>query len=235
MLNNIAPAGGDAGTTTPPASGTTPTATPGSDPAKTEAGDQETFDPTKLSDDQIGKVFEDKRIWQHSRFKELAEQAKKVKEYEAQAAAKEEESLKTQKKFEELAEKRGTELESLKGQVQTAQINTALTQLLVKEGVVDLEAALTLVDRSGISLTDAGVDGAEAAITALKEKRGFLFNGTSTPVGSGTNPAKPGTEGVQSFKRSQIQNNAFFMEHKDAILAAQKAGKIVDDLSMPPA
>ena len=55
-----------------------------SDSAKTVSGDRsgKTLDFSKLSDEEFDRVFEDPRVFKHSRFKALNEKAKKAEEYE---------------------------------------------------------------------------------------------------------------------------------------------------------
>jgi hypothetical protein len=191
------------------------------------------IDLSTLSGDQLAKVLENKELWNLPRIKELrdgAAEAKKLKD--AQAAA-EEESLKNQKKFEELATKRGDEVTTLKKQLETRDINQALTLALVKENAVDVDGALKLADRSKLSIDENGVvSGVEEALTALKTEKAYLFTtGDTKPtsVGSATNPNNGGgPSGPAKFKSSQITPE-FFKANEAEINTAYSLGLIEDD------
>lgn len=191
------------------------------------------FDPTKVPDDQFAKVFDDPRAFNHPRFKELAEQAKKGREAEAAAAKAAEDKMKEDGKFKELLEQKDKELADLRTSLETSAVNNSITAKLASAGVVDAEAALLLINREGITNNDGKVEGVDAAIEALKTAKPYLF-GTpqSTPIGAPSNPA-PGTQpgGTKTFFRSQLSDNKFFLDNKDDIMAAMHAGTIVDDVS----
>ena len=70
----------------------------------------------------------------------------------------------------------------------------------VKAGIVDLDG-LKLADLSGVKLTDAGdVEGADALIASLREKKPYLFaqTGAQTGTTSNTTSAPPPTKGPVS-------------------------------------
>ncbi len=211
---------------TPPADGSTPPATP---PAATPPAAPE-VDVTKLSDEQLLKVLEHPNFFNIPRVKELREkaaQADKLTESQRKAA---EDKLKEEKKWEELSQQKETENATLKEQIKTSNINSALTALLVKENVVDLDGALKLVDRSQISVDDNGtVTGIDGALTALKTDKAYLFNGSSQPnVGNPSNPTGTQPTGPMKFKRSQLTQE-FINANKDEVYKAMNAGLIEDD------
>lgn len=210
---------------TPPAAAATPPAS--------SAG----FDPTALTQDQLNAILEKNTdIWKNPRLAELREAKSKLTTAEEEARKKNEEQLVEQKKFEELATQRGTENETLKSQIQTLTVNQALSALLVKENVVDLEGALKLVDRSKISVGDDGtVTGVDTALESLKSEKAYLFNTNGQPnVGNPGNPgngATPPAGGVK-FKRSQL-TPSFIKEHEKEVMEAYKKGLIEDDGPAP--
>ena len=104
---------------------------------KTDASE---FESSSISDTDFDKIFEDPRLFKHSRFKKLNAKAKKVDELEQIAKDKKEADLVENKKFEELAEDRKTELETLQGEVKSAKINNAIQLEAVKQGTVDVES-----------------------------------------------------------------------------------------------
>lgn len=190
-------------------------------------------DNIELSDEQIEKALEDPRTYKAKRFKELAEYKTKYQQLEEDRKKAEEKSLKEQGKYEKLYEQSQSEIEQLKKANQDALVNSKLQQLLHQEGVVDAEAAVTLADRSKIEVTEDGeINGLEDVVEGLKETKQYLFGKGNVPnVGSGTNPQPGETKGTKTYRRSQI--NELWETEKDDIIAAQKAGNIIDDLSQP--
>lgn len=227
---------------TPPVA-TPPTGTPPADPTGTPpaptppAAPEGQIDLKTLSADQLQQVLENPNLWNLPRVKELRDQAAEAKTLKDAATAAENKRLEDNKEFETLAESRKTELETAQGQIKTMRIDQALTNKLVPEGVVDLEAALKLVDRSKITIDDNGVvSGIDDVLASLKTEKTYLFNNTGTPpdpsLGTPSNPTggTPPT-GPAKFKRSQLRDPKFYTEHRDEIIKAQAAGLIEDDIT----
>lgn len=221
-------AGTGGGTTTPPAGTTTPPAGDG--------GAQ--FDPAALTQEQLNQVLEkNPEIWKTPRLVELRDKSKKFDDAQTAATAAEQKNLEDQGKFKELSEKQSGTITELQGKLKTSTINQALTNKLAPLGVVDLEAALALIDRSKVDVDANGtVTGIDEAIEALKTGKTYLFNteggGTTKPVGTPSNPGNGGgAPGTSTFKRSQLQDPKFYQEHRAEILKAQAAGQIEDDVS----
>lgn len=217
--------GAGGGTTTPPAPATTTTP---------PAGGSAEFDPTALSQEQINQVLEkNPHIWQADRIAELRAKAKKHDDAQAAAEAAETKRLEDEGKFKDLSEKQKAQIENLQTQVSNSTINQALTNKLAPLGVVDLEAALALVNRSNIKVDDNGtVSGVDEAIESLKTGKAYLFGtpGTST-VGNATNPGNGSQQGGPAkFKRSQLRDPAFYNENREEIRKAAAAGLIEDDI-----
>lgn len=207
---------------------------PGTDPKPPVTADPkpEDFDTSKLTDDQIAKLYEDPRLYKHSRFKELADAKKERDALKADQAKAEEDKLVSQKKFEELANKYKTENETLKQSISQSGIDRAVERAAVKAGSVDSEAVLKLLDKSSLKIDEATgqVAGIEEAITKLKEEKPYLFGqGTQVTVGNPTNPGA-NTAGLKRFKLSQLQDAKFYRDNEADIQASQKAGLIEDDL-----
>lgn len=189
------------------------------------------FDPKELSDEDITKVFDDPRIWEHKRFKELNESAKEAKKLAKKLEEKEETELKEQEKYEELAEKYKERAEKAEKALEDAQVENALTAEASKQGARDLEAVLKLVDRSGIELDkDGNITGIDKAVEGLLEGKPYLkdANASNQNIGSGTNPGQNNDDASQ-YTLSQIQDPEFYQEHKDEIMQAYKRGQIIDD------
>jgi hypothetical protein len=202
-----------------------------------QQGGSDQFDPTALTQEQINQVLEkNPLIWKADRIAGLRDKASKFDKAEQDRQTLESKALEEQGKFKELSEKQASTIEELQGKLKTSTVNQALTNKLAPLGVVDLEAALALVDRSKIEVSDDGaITGLDEAIETLKTGKAYLFNkegAGTTNVGTPSNPGNGGgTPGPAKFKRSQLQDPKFYQEHRDEILKAQAAGQIEDDVT----
>jgi hypothetical protein len=208
----------------------------GTPPANNGSPSSQAVDLKALPADQLNQVLENPALWQHPRIKELVEAQRTLKKSQEEAEKQTEAQLKEQKKFEELSVKQADTIAQLTAKLETGTINQAITNKLSPLGVVDLEGALALIDRSGIKVDENGqVSGVDEAIEALKTGKAYLFNtggGNNPQVGTPSNPGNgTGTGGPAKFKRSQLRDNAFYQANRDEILKAQAAGLIEDDLS----
>lgn len=185
-------------------------------------------DFSKLSDDQLAKVLEDKRLFNLPRIKELRDAAKKAKEYEESETKRQEEELKKKGEFETLAKTKEEEANTWKTKFEQSQVNNAIMAEAAKQGITRLDLVDKLIDKSKISLDDNGnATGVTEAVDELIKANEFLKGATKNSLGGGTNPTNTGD--VQEFTITQIQDPAFYQKNRDAIIKAQSAGKIVDD------
>lgn len=213
-------------TATPPAQAST------EQPATTTAADA-----SKLSAEQVDailadpKILENDNFWKHPRLAELRESKKKLSEYEKQQQQTAEKQLEEQKKFEELAAKRQNRIEELETADKNNKVNLQLITKLSGLKVVDMDAALALIDRTKINVDDNGVSGLDEAVDALKTSKAYLFEAVQpTTVGNPTNPSN-GTEvptAAMKFKRSQLTQE-FIEKNKDAVYEAANKGLIEND------
>lgn len=192
-----------------------------------------TVDVSQLSGDDLAKVLENKELWKQPRLANLLNDSKELKKMQDAQSEAENKALEEQKKFEELAKKHADENTALKQQIQDNAITQALTGVLVGSGVVDLDAALKLVNRGEIKIDDSGqATGVQEAIDALKTDKAYLFNNSGgTTVGAASNQTGTGTgtqPGGYKFKESQL-TPAFYKEHEAEILEAYKNGQIEQD------
>lgn len=193
-------------------------------------------DLKNLSAEQLADVFENENLWKHPRFSGLAAQAQELKQLKDKQKADEEKRLQENNEFKTLAEQRAAELETSQKTIKNMQIDQALTNVLVPEGVVDLEGALKLVDRSKLGIDDNGnVTGVKEALESLKTAKAYLFNkssgdGNQSLGGPSNNNGGDGNGAPAKFKRSQLRDPKFYQEHRKEILEAQKAGLIENDL-----
>ena len=203
----------------------------GTDPNKTSIVTDPNADKTKDGEKTFDeKVFDDPRLWQHPRFKSLNDRAKQADKLEREQAQAEEKRLSESKKFEELATKVSQERDAIKSKfTQSIQDNRIITEAS-KAGVVDIEAVLKLVDRSGISVDDNGnITGAIEAVQALLTAKPFLKGKASVTIGSPTSPGADVENGPKKFKLSQLSNAEFYKANEKDILAAYAKGLIEDD------
>lgn len=194
------------------------------------------FDPKTATPEQLAAVLENPNFWQLSRVKELQNDSKAFKDLQSKQQQENEKKLAEEKKFEELAQAKDQQLQEANKKIENFTINQALTAKLMPLGVVDLEAALALIDRSAVKIGENGtVEGIDQAIESLKTGKQYLFNsngqGGGSGVGTNTNQGNTGDGGTPKFKRSQLQDQAFYAANREAILKAAAAGLIEDDLA----
>lgn len=204
----------------------------GNDPTKNGTGTSATLDLSKVGDEDFNKVFDDPRIWKHPRFKSLGERAKKADDYEKAQQDAEAERLKQQGKFQELADNEKKRANDLQTKLEKAVIDNKIIAEATKAGVVDVEAVLALIDRKDIKLNaDGTVAGIDVAVKTLLDSKTYLKgNGSTTTIGTGTNPSGQSATGKR-FKLSQIQNAEFYRANEKDILQSIKLGLVEDDVN----
>lgn len=223
-----------ANTADPGADNNAGTATGTAPAQKTDSGNKG-FDPSTLTDEDFGRVFQDPRLFTHDRFKALNEQAKEAKKLQAANEASENARLAEEKKYKELAQKHEKTASDYKGKYEAQIINNKIQAEATKLGITDIDAAGKLVDRAGISIDDDGnVSGVEEAVKALAESKSYLVDKSKqVPViGSPSNPqnGNTGNGATRQFKASEIADPKFYKEHAKDIDASLKAGvPIIDD------
>jgi hypothetical protein len=204
-------------------------------------GGGSSVDLTKLSGAELEKVLENPELFKLPRIKEFRDAAAELKTIKDKQAKEEQERLEKEGNHKEVNDSLKAEKQALEKKIQDMTINQALTGKLVPEGVVDLDGALKLIDRSKITVDDSGnVQGLDDAISGLKTGKAYLFSsdGNNQSVGSATNGNNDGTGNGNSgdkpkFKRSQLKDSDFYNAHRDEILEAQRNGMIEDDLGAP--
>lgn len=187
-----------------------------------------------MSDTDFSKVFEDRRLFSHDRFRQLNDRAKKADSYEKKQQEAELQRLEDEKKFKELADLNKAEATDFRTKWEDERTNNALIIEMQKQGVVDQDVVLKLIDRSKLTIAENGVAGAAEAISSLLEQKPYLKSngGGSKNVGSSVNPGgeNNATTTPNKFTRSQINDPKFFREHEQEILAAMKLpGGIIED------
>lgn len=201
-------------TGTPPnPAGTTPPASNGGNGAAGNDGG------VQLTAEQLAAAFN------HPRFKELNERAKKADELQAAADKAAEELAKKNGEFEKLyqtAEERATKAEQ---SLKQSRIENAVSVAAAKLGVVDPAAAIKLLDQSGISVSEDGkISGVDEAVKTLSETSPYLFKlPQGGSIGGGTNPTNTG---ATEFTMSQVKDIAFYKANQAAVDKAVSEGRI---------
>lgn len=227
--NPTPPANGGDGKNTPPADnkGGGDGAGNGTPPDNKGAGDG-TVDISKLSDEQLAKVFDDERVWKHPRFKQLSDEAKEGRKLKIAQEEADKKRLEEQGEFKQLLEQERAKNKELA-------LNAQIQAAAIKAGAVDIEAVTKLIDHGSIKVNEDGtVEGVDEAVNALLESKTYLKGdgSNSTPsVGSGGNPpTDANNQGKYKFKHSQIIDPKFYSEHEAEILEAMKSNQIENDL-----
>ncbi len=203
----------------------------GNDPNKNGNANTTAFDTSKLGDEDFNKVFEDPRLFNHPRFKNLNERAKQADALKAQQEEDQKKALAEQGKWKELAEQREKEVGEAKTQLQQQKADNKILAEAAKLGVVDAEAVLKLVDRSNIKIEDDGVSGVTEALAALLQAKPYLKGkAADIKIGDGTNPGDGNTPKIK-FKLSQLKDAAFYRKHEAEIQEAMKNHQIENDVS----
>ena len=197
---------------------------------KTKIKKPAVFDPKNLTDDQIAKVFSDERIWKNPRFKELNDKAK-----QAEALLQKEEEAKTKKleedkKFEELLNLEREKVKKMSEQLSQIKVDSAIQTEAAKNGIVDPEAALKLVDRGLIKQGDNGEPiGIADAIKALVTNKPYLVDSKKVNLGGGTPPDN--TTGTK-IKLSEAQNPEYYRKHQAEVDEAFKTNNVEIDVGV---
>lgn len=157
------------------------------------------------------------------------------KQREADEAKRAEEELRKKGEFETLSKQKEEEALQYKQKYELSVKNNALITEATKLGAIDLDAVTKLVDISKVELSEDGSikpESVTAVLETLKAEKAYLFgevkpSNIGNPGGGAPNGNNPA---VRTFKRSELQNHAFYKEHEAEILEAYNQGKIIDDI-----
>lgn len=205
----------------------------GTNPTPPENGSSQTpvIDLKNLTAEQLAQVYENPNLYNHPRFKDLSIAKKERDDLLQKQKDLEDKTLAEQNKFKELAEKRETEVKELKSNLTNQRIDTAIERTAIKAGISDSEAALKLISRGTITVTDTGeITGVEDAVKQLVTDKPYLTGSSAPTLGSPSNPDGSQTQ-LKRFKLSQTQNAEFFKKNEADILASMKAGLVENDLA----
>ncbi len=217
------------------------TDTTGKDAAASDAKstDDKKTETSKTTDDFDAKVLENEALWKHPRMQELLAAKKERDDLKTKQEEAENERLKSEKKFEELATKNGDKVKDLQEKLKQTRIDQALTEKLSESGVLKVSSALKLVDRTKLDVDENGnVQGVDGAVESLQKEESYLFNkdGSTSRVGTATNPGNNSDKSkttTKKFTESQIaaMSEKEYAENREDILAAHKDGNVEPDTS----
>jgi hypothetical protein len=195
----------------------------------TENSNNESNKDVTLSEEQWAAVFK------HPRFKDLNERAtkaeKEIEKFNSAKAEAEENKLKEEKKWQELAEKKESDYKSLTEKFNLSIKTKSIIEEAIKLGIKDTDAATKLVDINSIQLDENGVaTNAADVVKALAEAKPYLITGEpSKDIGANINPDK--TEGqktvwAMSDLREKMRDHDWTVKHKEEIDLAFKEGRV---------
>lgn len=143
--------------------------------------------------------------------------------------------LKKDGELQTLVDQQEKTISDLKKQMAESNRNTAIREVAQKLGAKDPSDMVTLIGSQIEVSEDGTVDTAkvEKLIGDVKTSKGYLFGEAQKPNIGTPGGAPPSGGGEPTYKRSQLQDRAFYTEHRDDIIKAQREGRIIDDLSTP--
>lgn len=169
--------------------------------------------------------------------KKARERKEAIEKAEAEKAEAEKKVLEEQGKWKELAEKREKEVADMKAARTADAKREAIKEAARSLGAQNVDTVAKLIDGDKITVGEDGtVDAAsvKTLIEGLKTDQPYLFGASQQQnagnAGGGA-PAGGSGGGTQTFYRSQLSDSKFYSENRDAILKAESAGAIVDDVN----
>lgn len=177
-----------------------------------------------------------------SRLDEESTKRKELEKWKAEREKADQEAeqkrLEEQGKFKELADKEKARADELETRYQKNAKLNALKLEAIKNGTVDADAVVALANLEEIKLSEDGsVDttSVTAIIENMKANKKYLFGegstNNNTNIGANGGAPNGGSNTTPTFKRSQLSDPKFYKDNRDAILQAQREGKIVDDVT----
>ena len=201
-------------------------------------GDPGTQDPKAEAQPDVGKQGGDagnlgdagKRALEAERQARKETEAK-LRDAEARLKAHDDEKLSETERLQKAASEAETKRVALEQENQELRIGHAALLHAQRLGVSDSAAAVRLLDTSLLEFEQDGrpkETSLDKAFSALLEQHPILKaegNGAGLATGP-TNPPRP--RGGGSFTRAQLRDAEFFRANRDAILLAQKEGRITE-------
>lgn len=170
-----------------------------------------------------------KQVYTSPRFKELLGFKEKAEKLESEKTEAEKHKLEEDKKYQELWEKEKTEKAALSEKVKQQSVQFAVVTEALKAGIKDTDAAVKLLDFSGVEFDDQGNPKNVADLVAkLVKDKPYLVS--ANPTNSGTGEAPANAAGKKIWKLSELRKNLrdheWYKKNKDEVEAARKEGRI---------
>lgn len=181
-----------------------------------------------------------------SRFDEVNREMQRLKKIVEDRKAKDEEEenerLAEQKKFKEIAEKEKAKREEIERNALRDRKVYALKAEAMKKGTVDADAVVAIANLDDIKVSEDGTvdtSSVTSMIENMAKEKAYLFgakgddggDNNNTNIGDDGGAPNGGNNNKPTFKRSQLGDRDFYTKNRDAILEAQRDGRIVDDIS----
>lgn len=154
----------------------------------------------------------------YSDYKDLKTKASKFDELDAASKS----ELEKEREARTAAEAKAQAAEE---RAKSVALRSAVISEATKQGAVDPDAVLKLIDTGELEMDDNGnISGLSGAVTALLEAKKYLKGKQFTGSADGGNRnEKPG-----AFTRADLRNPSFYQAHEKEILLAMKEGRITD-------
>ncbi len=170
------------------------------------------------------------------RGRELTAAKQNLDKLTAEQQTAQENALKEQNKWQELATQKETEAKSVSEQLKSMRITHSVTLEAMKLGVVDPEAAVKLIDSAKLKLNEAGeVTNASEVLSELIAAKPYLAGKPAAPqsMGAAGNPGNAAANGKPTYKlsefRQKLQDHEYYKANKVELEAAVKEGRVIQD------
>lgn len=182
------------------------------------------FDPSKLSDEDFEKLYDDERLYKSPRFAALREDRKAYKDLKAQQEEAEKKAAEESGKFKELYEAETAKNKEFQEKLKTNAIDSDISSEALKLGAKNPAAVQKLIERKAIEIDDDGnVTGVQEALKALQESDPYLFGKEKQNIGDGGGGSG---DDAKTFTVTQIKDAKFYQENEKDIKEAMRAGRI---------
>lgn len=192
-----------------------------------DGGDNKPEMVPKASLDAVGEKL-------RAKTKALEDAEAKLKQIEDAKKLEEEEKAKKSGEFEKLLAEQKTENENLRNQMKEIAKSNAITKVATELGARDSELVKQIIAGNIEVSEDGKIDEAKVKelVEGVKTEKPFLFGEIEKPnIGNDGGAPNGGTGDKPTFKRSQLKDTKFYAENRDAILEANREGRIEDDIT----
>lgn len=190
---------------------------------QSQEGSQESQNEWKApaSQDELDRLIQAriKRVEsKYADYKDLKTKASKFDELDAASKS----ELEKEREARTAADARAQAAEE---RAKSVALRSAVISEATKQGAVDPDAVLRLIDTDELEMDDKGnISGLPGAVTALLEAKKYLKGKSFTGSADGGKR----DENSGSFTRKQLTDPSFYQAHEKEILLAMRQGRITD-------